>query len=188
MRSALAMGADSGVLVKDARLTLASSKNVAIALAAALKTIQPDLIFAGKQAVDDDASQVGERVAEILGITHVSTVTAFKLADNKATITRELEGGSYTMEVNLPALFTAQKGLNAPRYPTVPNIMKAKKKEIKDLSLAELGLTDANAGSGLEICALETPQARSAGKILAGDSASRVSQLMKALHEEHKAF
>jgi electron transfer flavoprotein beta subunit len=188
MRSALAMGADSGVLVKDARLASASSKNVAIALAAALKSIQPDLIFAGKQAVDDDASQVGERIAEIMGIAHVSTVTAFKLTDTKATVTREVEGGSYTMEVSLPALFTAQKGLNAPRYPTLPNIMKAKKKDIKDLTLAELGLTDAHAGSQLEICALETPQPRSAGKILAGDSASRVSQLIKALHEDHKAF
>jgi electron transfer flavoprotein beta subunit len=188
MRIALAMGADSGILVKEPKLASASSKNVAIALAASLKTLQPDLIFAGKQAVDDDASQVGERVAEILGIAHVSTVTAFKLADAKATITREIEGGTYNMEVSLPALFTAQKGLNAPRYPTLPNIMKAKKKEIKDMTLAELGLTDANTGSQLEIVSLETPKPRSAGKILDGDSTGKVTQLIKALHEVHKAF
>ena len=188
MRLALAMGADSGLLIKDPRLANASSKPVAVALAAALKTLQPDLIFSGKQAVDDDASQVGERVAEIMGIPHVSTVTAFKLADAKATVTREVEGGNYTMEVTLPALFTAQKGLNAPRYPTLPNIMKAKKKDIKEVSLADLGLSDADAGSQLEICAVEAPKPRSAGKILEGDNAGRVSQLIKALHEVHKAF
>ncbi len=188
MRLALAMGADSGLLVKDDKLASASSKSVAVALAAALKTVQPDLVFAGKQAVDDDASQVGERVAEILGIPHVSTVIAFKLADSKATVTREVEGGNYTMEVTLPALFTAQKGLNAPRYPNLPNIMKAKKKDIKEVTLAELGLTDADAGSNLEVCSVEAPKPRSAGKILEGDNAGRVSQLIKALHENHKAF
>lgn len=188
MRVALAMGADSGLLIKDARLASASSKNVAVALAAALKTLQPDLIFAGKQAVDDDASQVGERVAEIMGIPHVSTVTAFKLLESKATVSRELEGGNYTMEVNLPALFTTQKGINVPRYPTLPNIMKAKKKDIKELSLAELGLSDADAGSPLETCSFEAPKPRSAGKILEGDNTNRVNQLIKALHEVHKAF
>ena len=188
MRVALAMGADSGLLIKDSRFNSASSKNVAIALGTALKALQPDLIFAGKQAVDDDASQVGERVAEILGLSHVSTVTSFKLNEGKATVIREVEGGSYTMEVTLPALFTAQKGLNAPRYPTLPNIMKAKKKEIKELSLSDLGLSEAQTGSEMETIALETPRPRSAGKILQGDSATRVRQLVQALHEEHKAF
>lgn len=188
LRVALAMGADSGLLVKESRLANASSKNVAIALAAALKLVNPDLIFAGMKAIDDDASQVGERVAEILGIAHVSTITAFKLEDGKVSVTREMEGGSASMEVTLPALFTTQKGLNAPRYPTLPNIMKAKKKEIKEMTLAELGLTDAMVGSDLEICALELPPPRSAGKILQGDNTARVSQLVKALHEDHKTI
>lgn len=187
LRVALAMGADSGLLVKDARLASASSKHVAAALAAALKPLQPDLIFAGMKAVDDDAAQVGERVAEILGVAHVSAITAFKLQAGKALVTREIEGGSCSLEVTLPALFTAQKGLNTPRYPTLPNIMKAKKKEIKETTLVELGLAD-GAGSDLEVCALELPPGRSAGKILAGDNGARVSQLVKALHEERKAI
>lgn len=188
LRVALAMGADSGQLVKDARLATASPRNVAVALAAALKTAGADLVFAGMKAVDDDASQVAERVAEILGIPHVSTITAFKLEGGKASVTREIEGGSCSMEVDLPALFTAQKGLNTPRYPTLPNIMKAKKKEIRETSLAELGLTDAAAGSDLEVLSLEAPKARVAGKILQGDNAARASQLIKSLHEANKVI
>ncbi len=186
IRVALAMGADSGMLVKDGSLANSTGRGIANVLAAALKGINADIIFTGKQAVDDDASQVGERVAEILNIPHVSVINAFTLEGDKATVVREVEGGSHTIEVPLPALFTAQKGLNTPRYPKLPDIMKAKKKEIKEVSLADLGISEEEVRSGLEVTDMQPPSERSGGKILEGDNNQRVAELIKTLHEETK--
>ena len=109
-------------------------------LAAALKRLSPDIVFAGKQAVDSDGSQVPERVAELMGVQHASCITKFAFQTGKAIVEREVEGGSYRLAVELPALFTAQKSLNTPRYPTLPNIMKAKRKSIEELAVTDLAL------------------------------------------------
>jgi len=188
IRTALAMGADRAVFVKVDDAGKLTGKGVAMSLAAALKTESPQLIFAGKQAVDDDASQVPERVAEILDLPHASVVTSFSLDGNKATVEREIEGGSYKVEITLPALFTAQKGINTPRYPTLPNIMKAKKKEIKELSLASLGLDPADLSSGIQVESLTLPRQDRLNKILDGDTRERVSKLLSILREEEKVL
>jgi electron transfer flavoprotein beta subunit len=188
IRVALAMGADSGILVKDENLAGASSRGIAEVLAAALKDLGADVIFAGKQAVDDDASQVGERVAELLDIPHASVINGFTLDGGKATVVREIEGGSYTFEVPLPALFTAQKGLNTPRYPKLPDIMKAKKKELKEVTPADLGLSSDDLKSEFEVTGMAPPKERTGGKILEGDNNQRVAELVKALHEEQKVI
>ncbi|MBF0430067.1 MAG: electron transfer flavoprotein subunit beta/FixA family protein [Fibrobacteria bacterium] len=188
MRMALAMGADSGVLVKDDAITKATGKGVAICLAGALKDMGVDLIFAGKQAVDDDGSQVAERVAELLNISHASVINGFILGEGKVEVVREIEGGSYNMEIPLPALFTAQKGLNTPRYPKLPNIMKAKKKEIKELSLADIGVSEADITSGLEVTSMEYPRERSGGRVLEGDTPARVAELVNILKEDEKVI
>lgn len=188
IRTALAMGADRAVFAKDPALENATGKGIAEALAAALKTEEPGLIFAGKQAVDDDASQVAERVAELLDMPHVSVVTRFALEGDTANADREIEGGHYTVEVKLPALFTLQKGVNTPRYPTLPNIMKAKKKEIKELGLADLGLDAASLASGLETQESALPRQERLNKILDGETPERVGQLLSILRQEEKVL
>ena len=188
IRTALAMGADRAIHVKDDNTADLNCYGTAKVLAAALKTEEPGLIFAGKQAVDDDASQVPERVAEILEISHASIVTKFDLEGSLATVEREVEGGHYTYEVPLPALFTIQKGINTPRYPTLPNIMKAKKKEIKELSFADLGIDPGDVASGLTVESMALPRADRLTKILDGDSQERVGQLLSILREEEKVL
>lgn len=188
IRTALAMGADRAIFVKDDAINTFSSRGVSEALAAALKTENPGLIFAGKQAVDDDASQVPERVAEILGIPHASVVTRFEMGDGSVTVDREIEGGHYTMEVPVPGLFTFQKGINTPRYPTLPNIMKAKKKEIKEMSLADLGLDAGALASTLSVEGMALPRQDRLTKILDGDTPERVQQLLSVLREEEKVL
>lgn len=184
MRTALAMGADAGVLVTGSGVEALSGKGVALALAAVLKEIGADIIFAGKQAVDDDASQVPERVAELLEIPHASVVTRFELYGDKAIVDREVEGGNLTLEIPLPALFSIQKGINTPRYPTLPNIMKAKKKPIDEKSLADLGVDENSLASGLSVEKLELPRQSRLNKILEGDTAQRVEALISSLKEE----
>jgi len=186
MRVALAMGADSGILVKDDGFDIAGSKGVAKALAGALKDLGADMILAGKQAVDDDGAQVAERVAELLEVPHVSVVTKLDVQGDKASAVREIEGGSCEYEVTLPAVFTAQKGLNTPRYPALPMIMKAKKKEIKELGLSDVGLSADDLTPGYEVVGLTPPPERSGGTILEGDNAA--ADLVKVLHEEKKVI
>lgn len=188
IRTALAMGADRAVLVKDPAFENATGKGVGEALAAALKTEEPGLIFAGKQAVDDDASQVAERVAELMDLPHVSVVTKFELEGDTASVDREIEGGHYSLEVKLPALFTLQKGVNTPRYPTLPNIMKAKKKEIKELGLGDLGLDAGSLASGLETQEMTLPRQDRLNKVIEGETPERVSQLLTILRQEEKVL
>jgi electron transfer flavoprotein beta subunit len=188
IRTALAMGADRAVLVKDPAATGVNCRGVAMVLAAAVKKEGAELIFAGKQAVDDDASQVPERVAEILEVPHASIVTAFELNGNSAAVEREVEGGSYKIEVTLPALFTIQKGINTPRYPTLPNIMKAKKKEIKEYTLADLGLAAGDIASGITVEGMALPRQDRLNKVLQGTSEERVKELLSILREQEKVL
>ena len=188
IRSALAMGADSGMLVAIEDPGALGSKGVATVLAAVLRAVSADIIFAGKQAVDDDASQVSERVAEMLGLPHVSAVTRFELSAESATVDREIEGARHTLDVPLPALFTAQKGLNTPRYPTLPNIMKAKRKPVAEMSLGDLGLSADGLASELIVESMSLPRQERLGKVLEGESAEQAAILMKVLREEEKAL
>jgi len=188
LRFALAMGADRAIWIKDDLFKAVSSRGAAMGLAAAVKTIAPDLVLAGKQAVDDDAAQVPERVAEILGWPHVSVVTKLALEGGAASVNREIEGGYYALKVTLPALFTAQKGLNTPRYPSLPNIMKAKKKEITVVDAKALGLDAAQLAPRLEVESLSAPKMERKNNILIGDNPERVKALVKALFEQEKVI
>ena len=186
IRSALALGADSGLLVTGDGLDGLTGKGTAAVLAAALKTLSPDVVLAGKQAVDDDAAQVPERVAELLGLPHASVITRLAVNGSTVTVDREIEGGHYTIEMPLPAVFTTEKGLNTPRYPTLPNIMKAKRKEIREMGLADLGLSADDLASGIVVESVALPRQDRLGKILKGDHAEQVLVLVKALREEEK--
>jgi electron transfer flavoprotein beta subunit len=184
LRSALAVGADRAVHVERPLIDNLTSKGVSKILAAVIETIKPDIIFAGKQAVDDDSSQVPERVAEIVGISHSSAVIRFHFKGTTVEIDRVTEDGHYTMELSLPALFTIEKGINTPRYPTLPNIMKAKRKEITEMTIPDLGLSNEELQSGVTIETLSLPRKKRLTKILHGDTKTQVTELVSILREE----
>lgn len=187
IRSALAMGADRAIFVNK-NVDEAGFTGTSEVLAGMLKTEEFGLIFAGKQAVDDDGAQVPERVAELLGVPHVSAVAKFELGDGKATALREVEGGNFDLEVPLPALFTIEKGINVPRYPTLPNIMKAKKKEIKEHTIADLGLNEADVKSGLVVEHLSLPRQDRLNNYLQGEIPEQVAQLLTKLRQDEKVL
>jgi len=178
IRSALAMGADEAVLVKTDQVldSLATAK----ALAAAIKEMPYDLILSGKQGVDDDNLQVGPMVAELLNIPCVTYISELKLENGKATVKREVEGGMETVESALPALFTAEKGLNEPRYPALRGIMMAKKKTIQEKQIA----IDS---PKIQIVNIEYPPTRKGGRIV-GQGVDAVPELVRLLREEAKAI
>jgi len=194
IRTALAMGADKGILIRDDALDGSDSLANAKALAAAIKGLQYDLIFTGQRGVDDDMGVVGATLAELLNIPQISLVVKLEVSDDgkSVKVQRPIEGETLAIESTLPALITAQKGLNEPRYASLPGIMKAKKKPLEEKSLADLGLNSADFGVGarkLKILELTPPPARAAGKIVEGETPQeKAAQLAKLLHEEAKVL
>jgi len=138
IRTALAMGADRGILVKTDQTV--EPLAVAKILKAIVDIEQPALVITGKQAIDDDSNQVGQMLAALLGWPQGTFAHSLELGDSSAKITREIDGGLQTVEVKLPAVMTTDLRLNEPRYASLPNIMKAKKKPIDEKSAADLGV------------------------------------------------
>ena len=147
IRTALAMGADEGVLINDPALGKPDPLTTAKVLAAALKTVPFDLIIAGQRAVDDDSYLVPSAVAEYLGIPMLGMVVRQEITAGKIQCEQSLQDGTAVVEADLPALLTTQRGLNQPRYASLPNIMKAKKKPLETKNLAAIGLDAAQFGS-----------------------------------------
>ncbi|MGD9033329.1 MAG: electron transfer flavoprotein subunit beta/FixA family protein, partial [Desulfobacteraceae bacterium] len=194
IRTALAMGADKGVLINDPALEESDSIAVAKALAAAIKDLEYDLIFTGQRGVDDDMGLVGASLAEFLDIPHISLIVKVEVAEDgkSVKVNRPVEGQSLVIESPLPALITAQKGLNEPRYASLPGIMKAKKKPLEEKTLADLGLDAAEfgeAGRKLKVLELTPPPQREAGKIVEGETPEeKAKELVRLLHEEAKVI
>src|ERR1700741_4067481 len=142
LRSALAMGCDRAIHVNDPALAAADTLTMARALAAVVKQEAPQLVLCGRQAIDDDAGAVGAQLAQVLGWPCASWIMEEAVDGDPKNIRvgRRVEGGLEIFDIPLPAVLSAQKGLNEPRYPTLKGIMGAKKKEIKDLKAADLGL------------------------------------------------
>jgi len=186
IRQALAMGADRAVHVTTEETSI-DSWIAAKALAHVAQDEGFDVIFTGKQAVDDDQAQVGSLVATELGIPQVTVVLQLEVDGESRQVkaVRELEGATETVTCTLPAVLTAQRGLNEPRYPTLPNIMKAKKKEVKKVALESLGL---DLTPRVRVLAWSMPPERPAAKILTGDPAETARELVRLLHEEAKVF
>ena len=192
MRYCLAMGGDRGIHLSDEAFLNGDEKSAAVALAKAIEQEEDyDLILCGQVAVDDGSAQVPQRLAELLDIPQVTIATKLELEDGKAKVTREADGGSEIWEAELPAIITAQRGLNEPRYPSLPNIMKAKKKEIKNLDPDEIDADTEEIGAegaGTEIVDCFLPPKREAGKIFEGEPEECVAELVKALKEEAKVI
>jgi electron transfer flavoprotein beta subunit len=190
LRTCLALGADRALIVKDEALLGGDAFGVARILTEALRPLAPDLILFGKVSIDVENHSVGVAVAELLGLPHVSAVSKLEWADEtRLKASREVEGASEVLEVGLPAVLTAEKGLNEPRYTSLPGIMKAKKKPIEELTAATLGVDAAAVGAGaarLGVVALEPPPMRAEGMKLAGDAREAVQKVLRAVREERK--
>jgi electron transfer flavoprotein beta subunit len=171
LRTALAIGADRAILVEtDAELQPLA---VAKLLAAIVEREQPQLVILGKQAIDDDANQTGQMLAALRSMPQATFASRLKISDGWAEVTREVDGGLETIAVQLPAVITTDLRLNEPRYVTLPNIMKAKKKPLEVLAPAALGV---DVAPRLKTVKVNEPSQRQAG-ILVADVATLVAKL-----------
>ncbi|PGY13007.1 electron transfer flavoprotein subunit beta/FixA family protein [Bacillus sp. AFS031507] len=186
LRTALAMGADKAVIVDNDDMDLDEYSTTKI-LSAVIKDREFDIILGGNVAVDYGSGQVGPRLAEELDIAQVTTITKLDIEGNKAIIERDVEGDKEVIEVSLPVLVTAQQGLNEPRYPSLPGIMKAKKKPIERLEIDDLTLED-DADAKTTVTETFFPKKKEAGRILNGDVKDQVSELATLLRTEAKVI
>lgn len=188
LRTALAMGCDQAILINDPLIESPDEWVTAEILAKAVSEIPYNIILGGRIAVDDGSGQVAVRLAEALRIPSVSCIVKLEIEDSDAIVTREIDGGTELIEVSLPAVLTAQKGLNEPRYPTMMGIMKAKKKEIKVLTLADLGIDISNLPRKMSISKFNLPSPRKGGKTIPGEAADAARELARLLREEAKVI
>ncbi|MFH1874057.1 MAG: electron transfer flavoprotein subunit beta/FixA family protein [Pseudomonadota bacterium] len=185
IRQALAMGADSGIHINTQNdiLDVFATANI---LTAAIKTSQFEIIFTGKQAVDDDNAQVHIAVAEKLGWPHISPVEKFSFKENSVEVQRPVSGGTKEIiSVPLPVVIGCEKGLNEPRYPSLPGIMKAKSKPLEELKATDLL---ENPAKKLNILSYSLPPERTAGKIIEGEPEQAAAELVRLLREEAKVI
>ncbi len=187
LRTALAMGADEAVVIDSPEDLDPSATAKALAGAIKAEGGEYKLVMTGKLAIDDNASSVSQMLAEHLNLPHATVVTKLEGGDGAVTIERETEGGSReVVQLKMPAVLGANKGLNMPRYASLPGIMKAKKKTIKELALDSVG-----AGSGdvrIRYKNYQMPPEKPPVKIIQGDSATQAQTLAKLLREEAKVI
>ena len=178
IRTALAMGADRGILV----LTDAELQPLAVAklLKAVIEKENPDLVILGKQAIDDDSNQTGQMLAALLGWPQGTFASKLDYADGKVAVTREVDGGLETVSLNMPAVVTTDLRLNLPRYASLPNIMKAKRKPIETVSPEDLGV---DVTPRLVTLKVEAPAKRGGGTKVAD-----VAELVSKLRQEAKVI
>ena len=189
LRTALAMGADEAVLINtEDDLDELDQYSSAYILAEYLKDKEADLILAGNVAIDGGSGQVGPRLADLLGINYVTTITSLEIEGTTAKIVRDIEGDSEVLETSLPLLVTAQQGLNEPRYPSLPGIMKAKKKPLEELELDDLDIDEDDVELKVETVEIYLPPQKAAVRVLEGDLSAQVKELVSLLHNEAKVI
>ncbi|MCJ7579599.1 MAG: electron transfer flavoprotein subunit beta/FixA family protein [Candidatus Aminicenantes bacterium] len=190
LKKALAMGADEAVLLKDDLAESYDGLRTARILAQALKTKYSDfnLLFFGKQSVGADNSQVPSMVAELLGLPQVNVVTKLEIDGNTGSAHREIEGAVEKIVFSLPAVISAQKGLNEPRYETLKGIMAAKRKDIPVIEVQDLGLDADQLVPQLELIKMESPPPRDAGKIIEEEPGVAAKKIVEYLREDAKAL
>lgn len=179
LRTALAMGAARGIHIQASDAELDSDLTARL-LARVFELERPDLFILGKQAVDGDSNQVGQLVAEYLGLPQACFASKVQVTDGKVLVTREVDGGLETLELSLPAVITADLRLNTPRLPKLPDILKAKRKEVRTMSIADLGV---EASRKVETVAYEAPPQRAGGI-----KVKTVQELVEKLKNEAKVL
>ncbi|WLD92293.1 electron transfer flavoprotein subunit beta/FixA family protein [Alkalihalobacillus sp. AL-G] len=188
LRTALAMGADKAVLIDDEDVEDADQYSTAKMLAAYFDDKEVDIILGGNVAIDGASGQVGPRLAELLDIPHVTTITKLEVSGSTVTIERDVEGDLEIIETSLPVLVTAQQGLNEPRYPSLPGIMKAKKKPLDELELDDLDLDEDDVEGKTRTLEIFLPPEKQAGKVLEGEIDDQVKELVSLLRSEAKVI
>ena len=186
-KDCLAVGCDKAVIISDPELFDADEMARAAAMAAVIKRDGFDLVLTGIKTIDNDSGQLGIILAEMLDMAHVSSITKLDLADGKLTAEREIEGGKEVVAAALPAVLTCQKGLNEPRLPSLPNIMKAGMKPMETVTCADLGIELPS--SLTEVKLYSAPAARGECKMIdAEDPAAAAKELARLLNEEAKVI
>lgn len=189
LRTALAMGADKAVLINtEDDLEDGDQYTTAKILEAFFEDKEVDLILAGNVAVDEASGQVGPRLAARLDIPYVTTITSLKIEEDKAFIDKDVEGDVEKVETSLPLLVTCQQGLNEPRYPSLPGIMKAKKKPLEELEIDDLDFDEDELEPKTETIDIFLPPEKEAGRILEGELADQVKELVSLLKGEAKVL
>ncbi len=178
LRTALAMGVDKACIVKTDDIL--DSFNVAENIAGYAKSISPDLVIFGRQSIDFDSSGMAPMVAEMLDLPSISVVSSWNIENNTISAERDIEGGKEVLTCSIPCVISAQKGLNDPRYPKLPDIMKAKSKPIEEIASCH--------GSALVmLTSMALPSSQRVGMIV-GDSEADIASVVTALHEQAKVI
>jgi len=189
LRTALAMGADKAVLINtEDDLEEGDQFTTTKILEAFFEAKEVDLILAGNVAIDEASGQVGPRIAEKLDMPYVTTIVDLEIADGVAKIDKDVEGDLEKIEVSLPVLVTCQQGLNEPRYPSLPGIMKAKRKPLEELEIDDLDLDEDDVEAKTETIDIFLPPEKEAGRILEGEIDDQVKELVSLLRNEAKVL
>lgn len=185
LRTGLAMGADEAMLITGPGLEPSDHLGTARVLAAAIKALPHDLVICGKLSTDDNASIVGPALAELLSLPQATAIAHLEVDASATTalVHREVEGGVEILEVPLPALLTVERSLNEPRYPSLPGIMKAKRKEIKTSTP-----TDQEAEASSRLTKLVPPPKRQAGRVIEADADKAVAEIVAFLKNDAKVL
>lgn len=189
IKNALARGAKGAIRIDDPALAGADALGIAKAYAAAIQAEGCDLVFIGKQTIDDDEVQVPAMLAEVLGWPQVLVVDQIEFGDGTFKAWRDAGSGARdVIEGNLPVVISTDKGLNEPRYASLRGIMKTKRKKIPVKSLGDLGLSGGDVAASVTLSNYGEPPARPPGRILDGDAASAAKQLVQLLRDEAKVL
>lgn len=189
LRSALAMGADRAVFVSDEGIGTSDALTSAKVLQKALEKEGVEIVFTGRQAIDDDNAQVSQMVAEKLGWPHTTVVSKFEIDGTAVKATRDIEGGAKEVwRVPLKSVFACTKGLNDPRYPSLKGIMAAKKKPLDTVSVQDLGLDAQEIAPKVALSNFELPNVERKNQIFEEATQENVDALIKALREEAKVI
>ena len=191
LRTGIAMGADEAVLLEDEAFLDGDGYATALALSRAIAKEPFDIILCGRQAIDADRGEVGQMVAQLLGLPHVGGIVKLDVADGKAIAEVAVEGGKETVQVQLPAVFTAQKGLNEPRVPLITGVMKAMKVQVARIKAADLGLTADQAGrsgSKVKVVQYSLPKKKPAVQIIPGTPAEAAVEAVRILMDVERVL
>jgi electron transfer flavoprotein beta subunit len=189
LKDMLALGADEAIQLWDEAFAGLDARGTALVLAAAARKRPWQMIWTGWKGVDNDQALVPAFLAHELGVPHAAVVSKEEVQGDRVTVRREVEGGQEVLEVPLPAVFTAQKGLNDVRYASLKGIMAVKRKEIPTWDAAALGLAPGSLPApALEVLAVERPPERPAGRVLSGTPQEAAAELVRLLHEEAKVI
>ncbi|WP_027964641.1 electron transfer flavoprotein subunit beta/FixA family protein [Halalkalibacillus halophilus] len=189
LRTALAMGADQAVLINtEDDVEEGDQVTTVKILEAFFKDKEADIILAGNVAIDEASGQVGPRLADKLDIPYVTTITAINIDGETVNIERDVEGDVEKLETSLPLLVTCQQGLNEPRYPSLPGIMKAKKKPLEELEIDDLDLDEDDVEPKTKTTEIYLPPEKEAGKVLEGEIDDQVKELVSLLKSEAKVL